>query len=161
MPSFDIVSEVDLSEVKNAVLQARKELMSRFDFKSVKWEIEEEKNTLIISADNDFRLQAINLILMGKLAKREISLKNVDQGKTEISSVGRARQVVTLKQCFDADVAKSLVTDIRASGLKVQAQIQEGKIRVSGKNRDDLQEIISFLRSKDLSVGVAFNNFRD
>ncbi|MDZ4789213.1 MAG: YajQ family cyclic di-GMP-binding protein [Blastochloris sp.] len=161
MPSFDVISDVDLAEVKNAIMQARKELQTRFDFKSVVWDIVEEKNTLVLSTDSDFRLQAINQIVMGKLAKREISLKNVEHGKVEISSVGRARQVITLKQGFDTDVAKSLVTDIRAQGLKVQAQIQEGKIRVSGKSRDELQDVIAFLRGKELTVGVTFDNFRD
>ncbi|NJK91595.1 MAG: YajQ family cyclic di-GMP-binding protein [Blastochloris sp.] len=161
MPSFDTVCEVDMAEVKNAVLQARKELLNRFDFKGVNWDIVEEKNTLVLTADDDFKLQALNGILIGKLAKREISLKNIEHGKTEISSVGRARQVLTLKQGFETEVAKKIVADIRAQGLKVQAQIQEGKIRVSGKSRDDLQDVIGFLRGQELSVGVAFNNFRD
>jgi cyclic-di-GMP-binding protein len=161
MPSFDVVSEVDLAEVKNAVLQARKELQTRFDFKGVNWEIVEEKNTLVLSADDEFKLQALNQIVMGKLAKREISLKNIEHGKMEISSVGRGRQVLTLKQGFETEVAKQLVAMIRGSGLKVQAQIQEGKIRVSGKSRDDLQSIIAQLRGEELTVGVDFNNFRE
>jgi cyclic-di-GMP-binding protein len=161
MPSFDVVSEVDLAEVKNAIQQARKELQTRFDYKGVQWDIVEEKNTLVLSADDEFKLQGLCQIVLGKLAKREVSLKNIDHGKLEVSSVGRGRQVLTLKQGFEAATAKEIVTEIRGIGLKLQAQIQDGKIRVTGKNRDDLQAAMAFLRSKDLSVGVDFNNFRD
>jgi cyclic-di-GMP-binding protein len=161
MPSFDVVSEVDLAEVKNAIQQARKELQTRFDYKSVAWDIVEEKNTLVLTADDEYKLQGLAQIVLGKLAKREVSLKNIDHGKLEISSVGRGRQVLTLKQGFEAATAKEIVTEIRGSAMKVQAQIQDGKIRVTGKNRDDLQSVIALLRSKDLPVGIDFNNFRD
>lgn len=161
MPSFDVVSEVDLAEVKNAIQQARKELQTRFDYKGVQWDIVEEKNTLVLTADDEFKLQGLVQIVLGKLAKREVSLKNIDHGKLEVSSVGRGRQVLTLKQGFEAATAKEIVTKIRGAGMKVQAQIQEGKIRVTGKNRDDLQSVIALLRGEDLPVGVDFNNFRD
>ncbi len=161
MPSFDISSDVDMTEVKNACLQARKELQTRFDFKSVNWEIDEQKDALVLSADDEFKLQALSQILMGKLAKRSVSLKNIDAQKTEISSVGRARQVLKIKQGIETPVAKDIIARIKGLGLKIQAQIQEGQVRVTGKNRDDLQAVIQFVRSQDLPVGVEFGNFRD
>ena len=161
MPSFDISSEVDMTEVKNACLQARKELLTRFDFKGVNWEIEEQKEALVLSADDEFKLQALSQILMGKLAKRSVSLKNVAAEKTEVSSVGRARQVLKIKQGMDTPVAKEIVALIKGTGIKVQASIQERQVRVSGKSRDDLQSVIEFVRGKDLPVGVDFGNFRE
>jgi cyclic-di-GMP-binding protein len=161
MPSFDISSDVDMAEVKNAVLQARKELQTRFDFKNVTWEIEEQKDAMVLSANDDFKLQALNQILIGKLAKRSVSLKNIDVQPAEISSVGRARQVLKIKQGMETPVAKDLVGRIKGLGLKVQAQIQDGQVRVTGKNRDDLQTIIQFVRGEELSIGVQFGNFRD
>jgi uncharacterized protein YajQ (UPF0234 family) len=161
MPSFDISSDVDIAEVKNAVLQARKELQTRFDFKNVNWEIEEQKDALVLSADDEFKLQAVQQIVMGKLAKRSVSLKNIDPQKTEISSVGRARQVVKIKQGMETPVAKDIVARIKGLGLKVQAQIQDGQVRVTGKSRDDLQAVIQFVRGEELPVGVQFGNFRD
>jgi len=161
MPTFDVSSDVDMAEVKNAVLQARKELQARFDFKGVNWEIEEEKDSLVLSADDDFKLQALSQILMGKLAKRSVSLKNIDAQKSEISSVGRARQVVKIKQGLETPLAKEIVAYIKGLGFKVQAQIQEGQVRVTGKNRDDLQEVIQALRGKEFPAGLQFGNFRD
>jgi uncharacterized protein YajQ (UPF0234 family) len=161
MPSFDIASEVDMAEVKNAVLQARKELQTRFDFKGVNWEIVEEKDKFVLSADDEFKVKAVEQILLGKLAKRSISLKNIDPQKPEISSVGRAREEIKIKNGFETETAKKVVAVIKGLGLKVQAQIQEQKVRVTGKNRDDLQEVIAHLRQADLPVGVSFDNFRD
>ncbi len=161
MPSFDIASEVDMAEVKNAVLQARKELQTRFDFKGVNWEIDEEKDKFVLSADDEFKLNALREVLMGKLAKRSISLKNIDPQKAEVSSVGRARQEIKIKQGFEGEVAKDLVKRIKGTGLKVQAQIQEQKVRVTGKSRDDLQEVIAFVKGTDLPAAVSFDNFRD
>jgi len=161
MPSFDISSDVDMAEVKNAVLQARKELQTRFDFKNVNWEIEEQKDSLVLSADDEFKLQALQQIVMGKLAKRSVSLKNIEVQKAEISSVGRARQVLKIKQGMETPVAKDIVGRIKGLGLKVQAQIQDGQVRVIGKSRDDLQSVIQFVRGEELPVGVQFGNFRD
>lgn len=161
MPSFDIASEVDMAEVKNAVLQARKELQTRFDFKGVNWEITEEKDKFILSADDEFKVKAVEQILLAKLAKRSISLKNIDPQKPEISSVGRAREEIKIKNGFETETAKQVVGIVKALGLKVQAQIQEQKVRVTGKNRDDLQAVIAHLRQADLPVGVSFGNFRE
>jgi len=161
VPSFDIASEVDMAEVKNAVLQARKELQTRFDFKGVNWEITEEKDKFILSADDEFKVKAVEQILLAKLAKRSISLKNIDPQKPEISSVGRAREEIKIKNGFETETAKQVVGIVKALGLKVQAQIQEQKVRVTGKNRDDLQAVIAHLRQADLPVGVSFGNFRE
>jgi uncharacterized protein YajQ (UPF0234 family) len=161
MPSFDIVSEVEMAEVKNAVLQARKELQGRFDFKGVHWEILEEKDKLIVSADDEFKIKAIEQILLSKMAKRSISLKNIDPQKPQISSVGRARQEIKIKNGFETETAKQVVAVVKSLGLKVQAQIQDQKVRVTGKNKDDLQAVIAHLRQADLPVGVSFGNFRE
>lgn len=161
MPSFDIASEVDMAEVKNAVLQARKELQTRFDFKGVNWEITVEKDKFILTADDEFKVKAIEQILLAKLAKRSISLKNIVPQKPEISSVGRARQEIKIKNGLETETAKHVISVVKALGLKVQAQIQEQKVRVTGKNRDDLQEVIAHLRQADLPVGVSFGNFRE
>lgn len=161
MPSFDVVSEVDMAEVQNALLQARKELQNRFDFKGSPWEIEEKKDMLVLHAENDFKLKSLQEILMLKLAKRNISLKNIEPQKMELSSVGRARQEIKIKQGFETDIAKKVVADIKGKGLKVQVQIQEGKVRVTGKSRDDLQAVIGFLKQQDYPAALAFNNFRD
>lgn len=161
MPSFDIASEVDAAEVKNALLQARKELQSRFDFKGVNWEIEEEKDKLVLSADDEFKLKTLDQIILQKLAKRNVCLKNLDHQKLETSSVGRARQEIKIKNGFETETAKQVVQVVKSFGLKVQAQIQEQKVRVTGKSRDDLQEVIARLRATELPVGVTFGNFRD
>jgi cyclic-di-GMP-binding protein len=161
MPSFDITCEVDLNEVKNATNQVRKELQTRFDFRGVIWEMVEEKHTITLSAESEYKLQAILDVLRDRLAKRGVSPKNVEEGKAEISSTGRARQVLKLRESIPPEVAKELATSIRGSGLKVQAAIEHGKLRVSGKKRDDLQAAIAHVRALDLEVTVSFGNFRE
>ncbi len=161
MPSFDITCEVDRNEVKNATNQVRKELQTRFDFKGVKWEMTEEKNTITLSAESDFRLRAVLEILRDKLARRGVNPKNVDEGRIEISSAGRARQVLTLKEGIPADVAKTITTSLRGSGMKLQATVEAGKVRVTGKKRDDLQAAIAHVRGLDLPLAVEFGNFRE
>lgn len=161
MPSFDAAAGVDLAEVRNALNQARREIGSRFDFRNVAWEIVEEKDQLVISAQDEFKLRAIYDILAAKLAGRAVSLKNIDPQPAEISSVGRARQVIKLKQGLDTPVAKDIVARIKGLGLKVQAQIMDAKVRVTGKKRDDLQAVIAFLRKEDLPVGLNYENFRE
>ncbi len=161
MPSFDITCEVDRNEVKNATNQVRKELLTRFDFKGVVWEMVEDKNTITLSAESDFKLRAVLEILRDKLARRGVNPKNVDEGRIEISSAGRARQVLTLKEGIPPEVAREITTAIRGSGLKVQAAIEAGKVRVSGKKRDDLQAAIAHVRGLELAVAVDFGNFRE
>ena len=161
MPSFDAAAKVDLAEVRNAINQAKREIGGRFDFRNVAWEIVEEKDQLVLSAQDEFKLGAVYDILTGKLAGRGVSLKNIDPQAAEISSVGRARQVIKLKQGLDTPVAKDIVSRIKNLGFKVQAQIMEAKVRVTGKKKDDLQAVIAFLRTEDLPVGLSYENFRE
>jgi hypothetical protein len=160
MPSFDVVSEVDLMEVKNALDQARKEIANRFDFREAKAEIELEKESIKLSAIDQFKLTALEEIVLAKLARRNVSLKNIDRETADISPLGHARQELKLKQGLETDVAKTLTQAIRDSKLKVTSQIQDRQIRVTGKNRDDLQSVIALLRGKEWPVALNYTNFR-
>ncbi|MBM3839566.1 MAG: YajQ family cyclic di-GMP-binding protein [Verrucomicrobia bacterium] len=161
MPSFDIVSIVSSMEVENAVNQARKELANRFDFKASKAEISLEKNEIKLSAEDKFKIKALEEMVIGKLAKRQVSLKNVERGEPEISPLGHARQVLKIKQGIEPLVAKQVTTFIRDLKLKVTAQILEDQIRVSGKSKDDLQSVIAAVRGHDFPVALSFQNYRE
>jgi uncharacterized protein YajQ (UPF0234 family) len=161
MPSFDIVSEVNSMEIENAVNQAKKELVNRFDFKGSKAEILLEKNEIKLSAEDEFRVRTLVEMVMGKLAKRQISLKNVEKKDPDISPLGHARQVIKIKQGIETPIAKEITSYIRDTKLKVTTQIQGEAIRVSGKSRDDLQSVITAVQGKDFAVSVQFQNFRD
>lgn len=161
MPSFDIVSEVNPMEIENAVNQARKELANRFDFKGSKAEILLEKNEIKLSAEDEFRVRALVEIVMGRLAKRQISLKNVEKKDPDISPLGHARQIIQIKQGIETAVAKEITAFIRDTKLKVTTQIQGEAIRVSGKSKDDLQSVIAAVRAKEFPVALQFQNFRD
>ena len=160
MPSFDVVSEVDEMEVKNAVEQAQKELANLFDFREAKAEIILEKEAIKLSAINQFKLTALEEIVLGKLARRNVSLKNIERKEADISPLGHARQELKLKQGLETDMAKTIVQAIRDTKIKVQTQIQDRQVRVTGKNRDDLQAIIGVLRGKDFPVALNYTNFR-
>ncbi|HEX7860337.1 MAG TPA: YajQ family cyclic di-GMP-binding protein [Verrucomicrobiae bacterium] len=161
MPSFDIVSQVNSMELENAVNQAKKELATRFDFKDSKAEIKHEKNEINLTAEDQFKITALNEILMNKLAKRQISLKNIERKEPDISPLGHARQQIIVKQGIDAPTAKQITTFIRETKIKVTTQIMGDHIRVQGKSRDDLQEVIAACRAKDFPVALSFQNFRD
>jgi len=161
MPTFDIVSRINSMEIENAVNQARKELANRFDFKGSKAEIVMETNTIKLSAEDRFKIQALTDIMKGKLAKRDISLKNVEIGEPEISPLGHARVVMNIKQGIDGNLGKEIGKFIRALGLKVTAQLQGEELRVTGKSRDDLQSVIAAVRGQDYPVDLQFINFRD
>ena len=161
MPSFDIVSKVNSMEVENAVNQAQKELLSRFDFKGAGAEIVHEKNEIKLKATDSFKIRALVEIVIGKLTKRGISMKSVDQGEAELSPLGHARQVVKIKQGIEGPVAKEISTFVRGLGIKVTAAIQGDELRVTGKNRDDLQAVIQALQGQDFPVSLSFVNFRD
>lgn len=161
MPSFDITSEVNSMEVENAVNQAKKELVNRFDFKGSKAEIILEKNEIKLIAEDRFKMTALHEIVIGKLAKRSISLKNVDKGEPELSPLGHARQLIKIKQGIEAPIAKEITQFIRDSKLKVTTQILGDQIRVTGKSRDDLQAVMSVVRVHEFAVDVGFGNFRD
>ncbi len=160
MPSFDVVSEVDLQEVRNAVDQAGREVETRFDFKGSNARFEQHEAEVTLHAENEFQLQQMMDILQKKLVKRSVDIAALDI-KAPVTSLSAARQQVTIKQGVDSETAKRLVKDIKASKVKVQAQIQGDQVRVSGKKRDDLQQVIAVLRQTDYELPLQFTNFRD
>src|SRR5260370_24054429 len=139
MPSFDIVSEVNSMEIENAVNIAKKELANRFDFKGSKAEIVLEKNEIKLSAEDQFKINALVEIVIGKIAKRNISMKNVEQCEPDVSPLGHARQVVKIKQGIATEIAKQVTGFIREAKFKVTTQIHDQQDRVTGRNRDDCQ----------------------
>lgn len=161
MPSFDIVSEVDNQEIDNALNQARKELATRFDFKGSTAAIEHEKEKIVLTAEDAARLRGLREIVIGKLAKRGCDLRNIKQEEPAISSMGHARQELKIQQGLEGDKAKEIILAIKGGGFKVQNQLQDRQIRVTGKKRDELQEVIAFVKSKDFGVTTNFQNFRD
>jgi uncharacterized protein YajQ (UPF0234 family) len=161
MPSFDIVSQVNSMEIENAVNQAKKELANRFDFKGTNASITLEKNEIQLSAEDQFKIQALVEIVMGKLGKRSISLKNVERGEPDVSPLGHARQVIKIKQGLDQTVAKQVTSFIRDGKFKVTTQIQGEEVRVAGKSRDELQTVIAAVRGQDFPAALQFINFRD
>lgn len=161
MPSFDIVSEVDSQEVDNALNQARKELATRFDFKGAQTEITQEKDKIVLTADDATHLKGLREIVIGKLSKRGVDLRNIDQTEPAISSMGHARQELKIQQGLEGNKAKEIVQAIKSQGFKVQSQMQDRQIRVSGKKKDDLQAVIQFVKSRDFGVATSFKNFRD
>ncbi len=160
MPSFDIVSEVDLQEVRNAVDQANREVGTRFDFKGVAASFELKESQVLLSAEQEFQLGQMMDILRQKLVKRGVDIACMEVGDPE-TSLNAARQTVTVRQGIESDLAKKMVKAIKAGKLKVQAQIQGDQVRVTGKKRDDLQQVISLLRETDYGLPLQFQNFRD
>jgi len=148
-------------ELDNAINQAKKELANRFDFKGSNAEIVLEKNEIKLSAENQFKIQALAEIVMGKLAKRNISLKNIERAEPDISPLGHARQIIKIKQGLEATVAKQVTGFIRDGKFKVTTQIQGQEVRVTGKSRDELQTVIAAVRAHDFPVALQFQNFRD
>lgn len=148
-------------EIENAVNIAKKELANRFDFKGVPAEIKLEKDEIKLSADNTFKLTALAEIVVGKLAKRNIDLRNVEQCTPEVSSLGHSRQSIKIKQGIETEIAKQITGFIRQSQFKVTTQIQDQQIRVTAKSRDELQAVIAALRAKDFPVALQFTNYRD
>jgi uncharacterized protein YajQ (UPF0234 family) len=161
MPSFDIVSEVDKQELDNALNQARKELATRFDFKGTAAEILAEKDKIVLTAEDADRLRGLREIVIGKLSKRGVDLRNIDQVEPAISSVGHARQELKIQQGLEGNKAKEIIQAIKSQGFKVQSQLQDRQIRVIGKKKDDLQAVIQFVKSRDFGVATNFKNFRD
>ncbi|MBU9720771.1 MULTISPECIES: YajQ family cyclic di-GMP-binding protein [Bacillaceae] len=158
--SFDIVSEVNMEEVKNAVTQATKEITTRYDFKGSKSAISLDNEELVLVSDDEYKMDQLKDVLLSKLIKRGVSVKSLDYGKLEPASGGTVRQRAKLIQGIDKEQAKKINTVIKNSGLKVKSQIQDDQIRVTGKNRDDLQAIIAAVKEADLSIDVQFINFR-
>jgi uncharacterized protein YajQ (UPF0234 family) len=160
MPSFDVVSEIDTHELTNAVDQAVRELGQRFDFKGTDARFELEETTVTLIAPAEFQLKQMLEILKLKIAKRGIDIACLEVQEPEVN-LARARQLAVLKHGIDADAGRKVSRLIKDSKLKVQAQIQGEKVRITGKKRDDLQEAIAFLRKADVGVPLQFNNFRD
>ena len=160
MPSFDVVSEVNMQEVTNAVDQSNREVATRFDFKGVNAGVEREDNVVTLRAESDFQLKQLLDILRAKLAKRGVDLASLKVDEPQIS-LNQARQAVTLREGIEAALAKQLVKTIKDSKLKVQASIQGEQVRVTGKKKDDLQQVMALLRKTELEMPLQFNNFRD
>ncbi|HUC05921.1 MAG TPA: YajQ family cyclic di-GMP-binding protein [Acidimicrobiales bacterium] len=162
MPTFDIVSEVDMQEVRNAVDQANREAATRFDFKNTDSAIELGDSELVLRSSTEDRLRALHQVLEEKLVKREVSLKAFDNGKIEEAQKGTARQRVAIRAGISAEHAKRLNKFIKDLGLKgVSSQAQGEQLRVSGKKRDDLQEVIAACKGEDFGIPLQFTNFRD
>jgi uncharacterized protein YajQ (UPF0234 family) len=160
MPSFDIVSEVDNHELTNAVDQANREVSTRFDLRGTSANFELEENVITQKADNEFQLGQMSDILRARLSARGIDVRAMDQGKVE-TNLAEARQKVTIKQGIEQPVAKKIIAKIKEAKLKVEAQINGEKIRVTGKKRDDLQTAMALLRKAEVEVPLQFENFRD
>ncbi|MFF2876290.1 YajQ family cyclic di-GMP-binding protein [Gottfriedia sp. NPDC057991] len=158
--SFDIVSKVDLPEVSNAIQLATKEIATRYDFKGSKSSITLEKEELVLVSDDDYKLEQLKDVLINKLIKRNVPIKNLDYSKVEGASGGTIRQRAKLVQGIDKENAKKINTIIKNSGLKVKSQIQDDQIRVTAKSRDDLQAIIAAVKGADLSIDIQFLNYR-
>ena len=160
MPSFDVVSEVDLQEVRNAVDQANREVGTRYDFKGVDARFELNDAEVQLSAEQEFQLQQMMDILRQKLTKRKVDIACMEV-KDPVTTLNAARQQVVIRQGIDTETAKKMVKAIKGSKIKVQAQIQGDQVRVNGKKRDDLQQVISLLRDADYGLPLQFINFRD
>ncbi len=161
MPSFDVVSEVDDAELTNAVDQASREIGNRYDFKNTSAKVEREGEALVAWGDSEFQLNQVTDILYQKLAKRGIDIRAVDAGKVEAVSGDKAKQVLTVRQGIDAEAAKKIVRVVKDSKMKVQTQIQGDQVRVTGKKRDDLQQVIALLKGSGFELPLQFQNFRD
>ncbi len=160
MPSFDVVSEVDFQEVRNAVDQANREVGQRFDFKGSTARFELGDGQVVLHGENEFQLQQMMDIFEKKLVKRNVDIGCLERDKPELS-LNAARQTVIVRQGIETDLARRIVKDIKAAKLKVQAQIQGEQVRVTGKQRDDLQQVMALLRRGDFGLPLQYVNFRD
>ncbi|WP_445486642.1 YajQ family cyclic di-GMP-binding protein [Niallia sp. 03133] len=158
--SFDIVSKVDMSEVSNAIQIAKKEIQNRYDFKGSKSDITLDKEELVLVSDDEYKLEQLKDVLISKMIKRSIPIKNLDYSKVEGASGGTVRQRAKLVQGIDKENAKIINMLIKNSGLKVKSQLQDDQIRVTAKSRDDLQQIIAAVRESKITVDVQFVNYR-
>ena len=161
MPSFDVVSEADSVEVRNAVEQANKEVGNRFDFKGSDARIEQKERELTAYADDDFKLSQVRDVLLAKCAKRNVDVRFLDMGEPQKIGGDKRKQVITVRHGIEADLAKKIVRVIKDSKLKLQASIQGDSVRITGAKRDDLQNAMAVLRKDVTDVPLTFNNFRD
>jgi len=161
MPSFDIVSKTDLAEVENAVNNVKREMTQRYDFKGSKCSIEQNEAELTILADDDMKLRQMHELLQGHLAKRKIDVAVLDYKEPETAAGTSLRQKAVVKQGIDRDLARKIVKDIKGSKMKVQVAIQGDELRVTGKKRDDLQDVIQFVKDLGIEHPLQYINFRD
>ncbi|HEY6555025.1 MAG TPA: YajQ family cyclic di-GMP-binding protein [Vicinamibacteria bacterium] len=158
--SFDVVSSVDLQEVKNAIAQATKELVTRYDLKGTGSEITLQGEGLVLTSSDEFKLKAVRDVLEGRLVKRNVPLKALTYEKIDQALGGTVRQAVTLQKGIPTDKAREIVKAVKESKVKVQASIQADQVRVTGKNRDDLQAVIQVLKGRDFGIDMQFTNYR-
>ena len=161
MPTFDIVSKFDPSEVDNAIQNLKREIGQRYDFKNSNSEIEFEKESIIITTDDDYKLTQLQEMLKVQITKRGIDVKALDMGKVEMSAGQAVRQTITMMQGINKDISKDIIKIIKESKIKVQVSIQGDELRISGKKRDDLQQTITLLKTQNLDLPLQFINFRD
>ena len=161
MPSFDIVCEANMVEVKNALEQANKEISTRFDFKGSDARVEQKERELTAYADDDFKLSQVRDVLIGKMSKRNVDVRFLDIGKVEKIGGDKVKQLIKVRNGIESDMAKKIVKMLKDSKLKVQASIQGEEVRVSGAKRDDLQAAIALVRKDATEVPLNFQNFRD
>ncbi|MFD2681269.1 YajQ family cyclic di-GMP-binding protein [Bacillus seohaeanensis] len=158
--SFDVVSQVDLSEVRNAIQIALKEIQNRYDFKGSKSDLSLDSEDIVLVSDDEYKLGQLKDVLLSKLIKRNVPVKNLDYGKIEGASGGTVRQRAKLVQGIDKENARKINTLVKNSGLKVKSQVQDDQVRITGKNKDDLQQIMASIREAVLPIDVQFINFR-
>jgi uncharacterized protein YajQ (UPF0234 family) len=161
MPSFDVVLEADMIEVKNAVEQSQKEIGTRFDFKGTGAAVEQKERELTLTADSDFQLQQVRDVLIGKLGKRKVDVRFLEDGDIKAIGGDKVRQVIKVKNGIESDDAKKIVRIVKDSKMKVQASIQGESVRITGAKRDDLQAAMALLRKEATDLPLEFNNFRD
>ncbi len=161
MPSFDVVCEADMVEVKNAIEQSNKEITTRFDFKGSSAKVEQKEHEITAYADAEFQLDQVRDVLTNKLAKRKVDVRFLDEGKVEKIGGDKVKQVIKVKNGIETDDAKKIVRVIKDSKMKVQASIQGDAVRVTGAKRDDLQAAMAMLRKDVVDLPLEFNNFRD
>ena len=161
MPSFDVVSEADMVEVRNAIDQTNKEITTRFDFKGSDARVEHKENELTAFADSDFQLTQVKDVMTNKLAKRKVDIRFLDEGKVEKIGGDKVKQVIKIKNGIEGDTAKKIVRVVKDSKMKVQASIQGDAVRITGAKRDDLQAAMAMLRKDVPDTPLEFNNFRD
>lgn len=160
MPSFDVVSKIDIHELTNAVDQANREIGNRFDFKGTNSRVEQDDKQLMLFAPNEFQVDQVLEVLRGTLAKRKIDMKSLKPGDKE-SNVAECRMPLTIREGIDQALAKKITTQIKSGKFKVQAAIQADQVRITGKKRDDLQAVMAMLRETELDMPLQFINFRD
>lgn len=161
MPTFDVVSEADIVEVRNALDQANKEITNRFDFKGSDARIEQKERELTAYADDDFKLGQVRDVLIAKFAKRGVDVRFLDYGDPQKIGGDRMKQVITVRHGVSGDLAKKIVRTVKDSKIKVQASIQGDTVRVQGAKRDDLQSVIALLKKEITDIPLSFENFRD